>query len=202
MISQLQGKLVAKSPAEVVVSVAGVGFRLLVPLSTYRALGDEGSDAQLFTHLHVREDALDLFGFATPAERSIFLALISVSGVGPKSALTVLSGLSPEVFHRAVITEDLGILTSISGIGKKTAQRLIVELKDRMSGLDVSSIGRPEEGEAGDVGDAVLALVSLGMKRDAARDAVLEVRADAGTELPVDEIIMRALRKKRPRSNG
>jgi len=202
MISQLQGKLVAKGPAEVVVSVAGVGFRLLVPLSTYRALGDDGSDVHLFTHLHVREDALDLFGFATAAERSIFRALISVSGVGPKSALTVLSGLSPEVFHRAVITEDLGILTSISGIGRKTAQRLIVELKDRMSGLDVSSIGRAEAGEPGDVGDAVLALMSLGMKRDAARDAVLDVRAEARVDLPVDEIIMRALRKKRPRSSG
>ena len=202
MISQLQGKLVAKGPAEVVVSVAGVGFRLLVPLSTYRALGEDGSDVHLFTHLHVREDALDLFGFATAAERSIFRALISVSGVGPKSALTVLSGLSPEVFHRAVITEDLGILTSISGIGRKTAQRLIVELKDRMSGLDVSSIGRAEAGEPGDVGDAVLALMSLGMKRDAARDAVLDVRAEARVDLPVDEIIMRALRKKRPRSSG
>jgi Holliday junction DNA helicase RuvA len=194
MISELRGTLLRRSPAGVVVDVGGVGFSLLVPLSTFREIPDEGTDVHLFTYLHVREDALDLFGFHTEAERSIFRALISVSGIGPKLALAVLSGLSPEVFHRAVIEEDMGLLTSVSGIGKKTAQRMIVELKERLSGLDVSSIGGGDV--AGEVsGDAVLALVSLGMSRSIAREAVLRVQNEAGCELSLEELVRRALRR-------
>ena len=196
MISELRGTLARKSPAGVVIDVGGVGFRLLVPLSTFRRLPDEGSDVHLFTHLHVREDALDLFGFRSPEERAIFLELISVSGIGPKLGLAVLSGLSPEIFHRAVVEEDLGLLTSISGIGKKTAQRMIVELKERLSGMDVASIGGAGSGRE-DTGDAVLALVSLGMNAATAREAVIKVQREADCELPVEEIIKRALRKGR-----
>ncbi len=194
MISELKGSLLRRSPAGVVVDVGGIGFSMLVPLSTFRELGDEGSDVHLFTYLHVREDALDLFAFITEAERSIFRALISVSGIGPKLGLAVLSGLSPEVFHRAVVEEDMGLLTSVSGIGKKTAQRMIVELKDRFSGLDVSSIGGAGSGRE-DTGDAVRALVSLGMNRNTAREAVLRVQSDGGRELPVEELVRRALRR-------
>jgi Holliday junction DNA helicase RuvA len=194
MISELRGTLIEKSPAGIVVDVGGVGFRLLVPLSTYRELPDEGTAVRLLTHLHVKEDALDLFGFATPEERAIFLALVSVSGIGPKLALAILSGLSPEVFHRAVVEEDLGLLTSISGIGRKTAQRIIVELKEKLSGMDVSSIGGTGAPGAGEEGDAVLALVSLGVRRAVAREAVLRVQREAGCELPVEELIRRALR--------
>jgi Holliday junction DNA helicase RuvA len=194
MIAELTGRLIRRSPAGVVVEVGGVGFSMLVPLSTFRELGDEGSEVHLFTHLHVREDALDLFGFLTEAELSIFRELISVSGIGPKLALAVLSGLTPQLFHQAVIDEDMGLLTSISGIGKKTAQRMIVELKERLSGLDVSSIGgagAPTE----EAGDAVLALVSLGIGRAAAREAVIRVRNEAGCELSVEELVRRALRR-------
>ena len=106
MIAELRGTLLRRSPAGVVVDVGGVGFSMLVPLSTFRELADEGSEVHLFTYLHVREDALDLFAFATEAERSIFRELISVSGIGPKLGLAVLSGLSPEVFHQAVIEEE------------------------------------------------------------------------------------------------
>ena len=194
MIAELKGRLLRRSPAGVVVDVGGVGFVLLVPMSTFRELGDEGSEAHLFTYLHVREDALDLFGFQTEAERSIFRALISVSGIGPKLALAVLSGLSPEVFHRAVIEEDMGLLTSVSGIGKKTAQRMIVELKERLSGLDVSTIGGAGSGKE-DTGDAVLALMSLGMNRNTAREAVLRVQNEAGCELSLEELVRRALRR-------
>jgi Holliday junction DNA helicase RuvA len=194
MISELRGSLLRRSPAGVVVDVGGIGFSMLVPLSTFRELGDEGSDVHLFTYLHVREDALDLFAFLTEAERSIFRALISVSGIGPKLGLAVLSGLSPDVFHRAVVEEDMGLLTSISGIGKKTAQRMIVELKDRFSGLDVSSIGGAGGGRE-DTGDAVRALVSLGMNRNTAREAVLRVQSDGGCDLPVEELVRRALRR-------
>ena len=194
MIAHLKGKLVFKGPAEVVIDVGGVGFRMLVPLSTFRVLPDEGEAARVFTHLHVKEDALDLFGFATPAERTIFRELISVSGIGPKLGLAVLSGLSPEIFHRAVIDEDLGLLTSIKGIGRKTAQRMIVELKEKLSGLDVSSIGGAPPGRE-EAGDAVLALVSLGVGRAEAREAVLEAERDAGCGLSIEELIKRALRK-------
>jgi Holliday junction DNA helicase RuvA len=196
MISELKGTLIRKTPAEIVVDVGGVGFRLFVPLSTFRRLPDEGTAVRLFTHLHVKDDALDLFGFRSPEERTIFLELISVSGIGPKLGLAVLSGLSPEIFHRAVVDEDLGLLTSISGIGRKTAQRMIVELKERLSGMDVASIGGGDSGRE-EVGDAVLALVSLGMNGATARETVLKVQRDAGGELPVEELIKRALRKGR-----
>ncbi len=195
MIAHLKGKLAKKSPAETVVDVGGFGLRLLVPLSTFRRLPDEGENVSLLTHLHVKEDALDLFGFATAAERTIFRALISVSGIGPKLGLAVLSGLSPEIFHRAVVEEDLGLLTSISGIGRKTAQRMIVELKEKLSGMDVRSIGAVAEPGHEDVGDAVLALVSLGVNRASAREAVLKARREGGDDLPVEELIRRALRK-------
>jgi Holliday junction DNA helicase RuvA len=194
MIAELRGTLLRRSPAGVVVDVGGVGFSMLVPLSTFRELPDEEAEVHLFTYLHVREDALDLFAFGTEAERSIFRALISVSGIGPKLGLAVLSGLSPDVFHRAVIEEDMGLLTSVSGIGKKTAQRMIVELKERMTGLDVSSIGGRETGVEA-TGDAVLALMSLGMNRNTAREAVLRVQNEAGCELSLEELVRRALRR-------
>jgi len=194
MIAELRGKLVRRNPAGVVVDVSGVGYSMLVPMSTFKELGEEGSDVHIFTHTHVREDALDLFGFLTEAERSIFRELISISGIGPKLALAVLSGLSPQVFHRAVIEEDMALLTSVSGIGKKTAQRMIVELKERLSGLDVSSIGGgAAEHEV--AGDAVSALVSLGMNRATAREAVLRAQGEAGCELSVEELVRRALRR-------
>lgn len=195
MIAELTGKLVLKGPAEVVIDVGGVGFRMLVPLSTFRALPGEGEVVRVLTHLHVKEDALELFGFLTSPERTIFRELISVSGIGPKLGLAVLSGLSPEVFHRAVIDEDLGLLTSIKGIGRKTAQRMIVELKEKLSGMDVSSIGGAPPGRE-DAGDAVLALVSLGVGRAEARDAVLQAQRDGGGDLPIEELIRRALRKR------
>ncbi len=197
MIAQLAGTLVSKTPAEIVVGVGGVAFRMLVPLSTFRRLPDEGQNVRLFTHLHVKADALELFGFLSREERAIFLELISVSGIGPKLGLAVLSGLSPDVFHRAVIDEDLGLLTSVSGIGKKTAQRMIVELKEKLSGMDVSSIGGGGEPGGEEIGDAVLALVSLGVPRAAAREAVLAVRREAGDDIPVEELVKRALRRGR-----
>ena len=196
MISVLEGTLIEKKPSDVVLNVGGVGFRTIVPLSTYRGLPDLGASARLLTHLIVREDSIELYGFLTSAEREMFRALISVSGIGPKLGLAVLSGLSPDVFHRAVIDEDLGLLTSVSGIGKKTAQRMIVELKEKLSGMDVSSIGGGDPGRE-EMGDAVMALMQLGLTRPSAREAVLRVKHEAGCDLPVEEVIKRALRKAR-----
>ncbi|MBD3349606.1 MAG: Holliday junction branch migration protein RuvA [Candidatus Eisenbacteria bacterium] len=196
MIAELTGKLLRKSPAGLVVDVGGVGFELLAPVSTFRMLPEAGSDVHLYTHLHVKDDALQLFGFATPEERALFLELTSISGIGPKLGLAVLSGLAPDVFHSAVVGEDLALLTSVSGIGKKTAQRIIVELKDRLSGMDVASIGGAEPARER-AGDAVLALVALGMTGGAAREAVLRVQRESGCDLCVEDLIMRALRKGR-----
>jgi len=196
MIAELSGTLTRKTAACIVIDVGGVGFRLLVPVSTYRQLPGEGQPVHLFTHLHVKEDALELFGFGTPEERALFLELTSISGIGPKLGLAVLSGLAPDTFHAAVVGEDLTLLTSVSGIGKKTAQRIIVELKEKLSGMDVSSIGGGEA-ERESAGDAVLALVALGMNSSSARDAVLKVQREADCELCVEDLIMRALRKGR-----
>jgi holliday junction DNA helicase RuvA len=196
MIAELTGTLARKAAASIVVDVGGVGFRLLVPVSTYRGLPREGEAVHLFTHLHVKEDALELFGFATQEERTLFLELTSISGIGPKLGLAVLSGLAPDAFHAAVVGEDLTLLTSVSGIGKKTAQRIIVELKEKLSGMDVSSIGAAG-GERDSIGDAVLALVALGMNGGSAREAVLRVKREADCELCVEDLIMRALRKGR-----
>jgi len=195
MIAELAGRLIRKNPSGIIVDVGGVGFRVLVPLSTFRSLVGEGETVHLFTHLNVREDALDLFGFVTAAERTIFTELISVSGVGPKLGLAVLSGLSPEVFHEAVIQEDVALLTTIKGVGKKTAQRLVVELKEKLSGMDVSSIGGAGEEQREEMGDAVRALVSLGIAQASAREAVLAVRRECGEDLSIEELIKRALRK-------
>ncbi len=195
MIAELKGTLLRKNPANIVIDVAGVGYHAFIPLSTFRLIGQVGETIHIFTHMHVREDALDLFGFSSEGERTIFLELISVSGIGPKLGLAVLSGLSPEMFHRAVVDEDLGLLTSIKGIGKKTAQRLVVELKEKLSGMDVSLIGGggPEVHE--EVGDAVMALVSLGIPRAKARESVLAARRAGGDDLSVEELVKRALRK-------
>ncbi|MBM3307340.1 MAG: Holliday junction branch migration protein RuvA [Candidatus Eisenbacteria bacterium] len=195
MISVLEGTLIEKRPSDVVLDVGGVGYRAAVPLSTYRGLPDTGTRTRLLTHLIVRDDALELYGFLTSAEREIFRALIGVTGIGPKLGLAALSGLSPDVFHRAVIDENLGLLTSVSGIGKKTAQRMIVELKEKFSGMDVSSIGGGEGAGREEAGDAVAALVQLGLTRASAREAVLRVRREAGCDLPIEEVIKRALRK-------
>jgi Holliday junction DNA helicase RuvA len=193
MISVLEGTLIEKRPSDVVVDVGGVGYRAMVPLSTFRGLPEAGARTRVLTHLIVRDDAIELYGFLTTGERDIFRALIGVTGIGPKLGLAVLSGLSPDVFHRAVIDEDLALLTSVSGIGKKTAQRMIVELKEKLSGMDVSSIGGGPAGEG--AGDAVAALVQLGVTRASAREAVLRVTREAGCELPIEEVIRRALRK-------
>ena len=132
MISYIKGTLVEKAPARIVVDNSGLGYEILLPLSSYDMIGDIGSEVLVYTHFHVREDSQTLFGFATTKERKLFQMLISVSGIGPRSALTILSGVSVDDFCDAVAREEEAFLTAISGIGRKTAQRLIVELKGRI----------------------------------------------------------------------
>lgn len=169
MIAFITGKLAAKSPTWAVVETAGVGFHVFIPVSSFNALGPAGSDVRLLTHLHVREDALHLYGFATEAERRLFLLLISVSGVGPKLAQGILSGISVEEFEAAVRAQDAAALVKVPGVGRKTADRLVLELRDKIGDA-------PAAGPAGAASpveeEAVLALVSLGYKRVQAQEAV------------------------------
>jgi Holliday junction DNA helicase RuvA len=195
LISYVKGTLVEKRPAKIVVETDGIGYEILVPLSSYDALGDVGSNIMVHTHLHVREDCHLLFGFATEKERRLFQMLISVSGIGPRSALTILSGVSVDDFCEAIAKEEVDFLTAISGVGKKTAQRLIVELKSRISEEEIISVGAPALVSARDlIPEAVQALVSLGFPRSTARKAVEKCVSDAGRELCVEELIRSALR--------
>lgn len=192
MITTLQGVLEEKNPAYAVIDIAGVGYHVRIPLSSYQALGETGSVIRLFTHLVVREDDLQIYGFATRRERSLFQLLIGISGVGPKLAQTILSGLAADQLERAVAAQDSETLTAIPGVGRKTAQRLILELKDKIA------LTEPAEGKSMAVSgfgeEAVLALVSLGYSRARARKVVSEVmRQDAADS--VESIIRQALRR-------
>jgi len=175
MIARLTGRLVDKQPNRVVVDVGGVGYDVAVPLSTFYTLGDTGAPVSLRIHTHVREDTIALFGFATPLELLLFERLIAVSGIGPKVALSVLSGIEPEELVRAVRTEDTARLTAIPGVGKKTAERIGLELKDRLPRALAGVAGAlVPAGEAGGGlrDDLLSALVNLGYHRAAAEKAI------------------------------
>lgn len=178
MIGSLRGRIDQKAIDEVLLEVSGVGYRIAIPLSTYEALPTEGEEARLLTHLHVREDELTLYGFATPRERRLFATLVGVSGIGPRLALHVLSRLTPERFVTAIARQDLATLTGISGVGKKTAERMVLELKDKV--VDLAEVEPTEEAVAltSNGEDAVKALIALGIRRGAAERAVRESLAN------------------------
>jgi len=178
VIAHLDGMLLEKQLQRLIVSVGGVGYDVLVPLSTMYAIGEPGSRVALRIHTHVREDALQLFGFATVLEQSLFERLISVSGIGPKVGLSVLSGIEPAELIRAIRTSDLARLTRIPGVGKKTAERIVLELKDR---LPESGVAEPVPAQPGDdVRDDVLsALTNLGYQRATVEKTVDKVLAAA-----------------------
>lgn len=186
MIASLRGRLIDKQPTRVIVDVNGVGYEVHVPLSTFYTLGEVGSEVALRVHTHVREDALALFGFATSVELALFERLIAINGIGPRLALAVLSGIEPAELVRAVRAHDLGRLMAIPGVGRKTAERIGLELKDRLPAA--VEVGPDEAGAAagGGVRDDVLsALVNLGYPRAAAERAlarVLEARPEASFE--------------------
>ena len=197
MIARLRGRLAGKEPNRIIVDVGGVGYDVAVPLSTYYTLGDPGSDVELRVHTHVREDTLALYGFATGLELQIFERLIAISGIGPKLALAVLSGIDVTDLVRAVMGSDVGRLTAIPGIGKKTAERIGLELKDK---LPKGLIGDAPDGLApGAPGselrlDLLSALLNLGYHRPLAARAVDAALARAGS--PVFETVLKpALRE-------
>jgi Holliday junction DNA helicase RuvA len=173
MIGRLAGRLVAKHPPQILVDVHGVGYEVDVPMSTLYQLPSAGSDVSLLTHLIVREDAHQLYGFATEPERTLFRKLLKISGVGARTALAVLSGMSVSDVKQAVTEQDSGRLTRIPGIGKKTAERLLLELKDK---LDLAVAAAPAEAPPAS-GDIVNALLALGYNDKEAQFAVRNLDA-------------------------
>ncbi len=187
MIAQLRGRILEKQPNRIVVDVNGVGYDVFVPLSTFYGLGESGSDVVLRIHTHVREDALNLYGFATLLEQELFERLIGVSGIGPKVALAVLSGIEPAELMRAIERSDLARLTAIPGVGKKTSERIVLELKDRLPRPQaVAAAAGAAPADASDLRDDVLsALLNLGYHRPLAEKAVasaLKAAPDGGFE--------------------
>jgi Holliday junction DNA helicase RuvA len=195
MIAFLRGRVVDKQPNRVIVDIHGVGYDVYVPLSTFYEIGEEGADVALRVHTHVREDALQLYGFLTDLERQLFERLIAISGIGPKLAIVVLSGMDPRDLVAAVQRADIARLTGIPGVGKKTAERIVLELKDRLAQVAV-----PAAAVSGAVpadrlrADLLSALQNLGYHRPQAEkavDAVLRAAEDASLE----EALKSALRE-------
>ncbi len=198
MIAYLKGKLLEKEANSLILDVGGVGYDVTIPLSTFYELGETGEDIELRIYTYVREDSLQLFGFRTLRERSLFLKLITVSGIGPKLAITMLSGMSADEIIVAVRTDNLARLTSIPGVGKKTAERLVIELRDKLN--EISSASVEERAAASNAptsvdavyDDALSALINLGYQRNAAEKA-LKQAVQEGTEMSVQKLLRKSL---------
>ena len=199
MITFLHGKLVEALPTQVTVDVNGVGYEVLIPLSSFDKLPSPGGEVKLLTHLAVREDAHTLYGFMTAVERELFRLLINtVSGIGPKIALNILSGMNATAFRGAVANGDVKALSQISGVGKKTAERIVVELKDRIGAAgawEASSAQRALSPEDQKINDAVLALMALGFKQIEAHDSVRAALNALGPKPTVEDLVRAALKK-------
>jgi len=198
MITFLDGKLVSALPTQAIVDVSGVGYEVFIPLSSYDKLPAAGQSVRILTHLHVREDAHVLYGFMSAAERDLFRLLVNhVSGIGPKLGLAVLSGMSVNNFKSAVVNSDVAALAKISGLGKKTAERIVLELKDKLGvaaaweAASATHAPTPEEEEAN---EAVLALIELGYKQVDAHKSVREMQ-QKGEAKSAEDLVKLALKK-------
>ncbi|HKE57921.1 MAG TPA: Holliday junction branch migration protein RuvA [Pyrinomonadaceae bacterium] len=203
MIAHLSGTLLSKQATSVIVDVAGVGYEVTIPLSTFYELADTGSPVQLRIYTHVREDTLQLYGFKTTRERELFLRIISVSGIGPKLGITLLSGMSADEMIASIRTNNLARLTLIPGIGRKTAERLVVELREKVAAMSSAELeeemGAPAEVKAAATedsvrADALSALLNLGYQRSAAEKAIDSALGEGG-DITVESILRRSLRK-------
>ncbi|CAN5232604.1 MAG: Holliday junction branch migration protein RuvA [Pyrinomonadaceae bacterium] len=203
MIAHLTGTLLAKQATSVILDVGGIGYEVTIPVSTFYDMGETGSQVSLRIYTHVREDALQLFGFRTARERELFTLLISVTGIGPKSGIAMLSGMSADEIITAIRTNNLARLTAIPGVGKKTAERLVIELRDKMAAL---SSPAPEEQLAAQTPgaaaaatedslreDALSALTNLGYQRAAAERSINQALQEGG-DLSVELLLRRSLR--------
>jgi Holliday junction DNA helicase RuvA len=199
MITFLRGKLVEALPTQAVLEVGGIGYEVLIPLSSYDKLPAPGQELKLLTQLIVREDAHILYGFATEGERDLFRLLVnSVSGIGPKTALNILSGMNAVAFRGAVASSDVKALSQISGVGKKTAERIVVELRDKIGAAAALEAASARHGLSPDdqkINDAVLALMALGFKQLEAHDAVRAAQAMLGVSVTVEDLVRACLKK-------
>lgn len=200
MIAYLSGKLLEKQATSVIIDVGGVGYEVTIPLSTFYELGEVGDEIQLRIYTHVREDALQLFGFKTEREKQLYLKLISVQGIGAKSGVTMLSGMSADEIIVAIRTDNLARLTAIPGVGKKTAERLVIELRDKLNDLSSGEVQQSLAVSGGQQNvpvdavydDALSALVNLGYQRNAAEKA-LKQAVQQGTEMSVQKLLRKSL---------
>ena len=199
MITFLHGKLVEALPTQVIINVSGVGYEALIPLSSFDKLPPPGQDVKLLTQLVIREDAHTLYGFMTAAERDLFRLLVNtVSGIGPKIALNILSGMNPVAFRGAVANGDVKSLSQISGVGRKTAERIIVELRDKIGAAgawEAASARHALSPEDQKVNDAALALMALGFKQVEAHDAIRAAHTMLGAKATVEELVRVCLKK-------
>jgi Holliday junction DNA helicase RuvA len=199
MITYLAGKLAAALPTQAIVDVAGVGYEVLIPLSSYDRLPPVGQPIHMLTHLHVREDAHILYGFMSAPERDLFRLLVNnVSGIGPKLALAVLSGMSVGNFKSAVVNNDVASLSKISGLGKKTAERIVLELKDKLgvvAAWEAASAANAPTAEESQANEAVLALIALGYKQVEAHKTVRELQERQPEIKTAEELVKNALKR-------
>lgn len=199
MISFLRGTLIEALPTRVTIDVHGIGYAVLIPLSSFDRLPAVGQEVRILTHLVVREDAHTLYGFVSEAERGLFRLLVeTVTGIGPKIALNILSGMNPTAFRGAVSGGDVRALSRISGVGRKTAERIIVELRDKVgpgAGWEAVSAARALPPAEQAIHDAVLALVALGFKQQDALETVRAAQLALGPEASVEELVRTGLRK-------
>ncbi len=196
MITFLEGILVEKQPTRVVLNVHGVGYEIFIPLSSFDRLPSENTACRMLTHDHLREDLHNLYGFVTEAERSLFEMLLGISGIGPKTALSALSGLSVRDLKAAVVEGDVKRLSSISGVGKKTAERIVVELRHKLSAGDaLEAVSGAPDALPGDLRtrDAMLALISLGYKQLDAQQRVRDVLHKIKPTATVEDVVRAAL---------
>src|SRR5882757_5348515 len=199
MITFLNGTLASALPTQAVIDVNGVGYEVFIPLSSYDKLPSPGQPVRILTHLHVREDAQILYGFMTAAERDLFRLLVNhVSGIGPKLALAVLSGMSVSYFKSAVVNSDVASLSKISGLGKKTAERIVLELKDKLgvaAAWEAASTAHAPTPEEEQANEAVLALIALGYKQVDAHKTVRDLQERQPEIKTAEELVKNALKK-------
>ena len=194
MIAQLKGNLARKTPESIIINVGGVGYEVFIPLSSYDRLPAENQNCRILVFEYIREDQHSLFGFMTDLERKTFTLLMSVNGIGPKLAMSALSSLAVADLNAAIVAGDVARLATITGIGKKTAERMVVELRDKLSASGMlSGIGGGKPGTR--TSDAILALVSLGYKPAEAGRMASAAASGGGADLSVEEIVRRALRR-------
>lgn len=195
MIDSIKGPIFYKDPASVVLDMHGLRLKLSITVATYNSLPDKGMETELLTYFNVREDLMELYGFANQEERNMFIMLNTITGIGPRSGMNILSGLNPVEFKKNIIAGDVKSLTVIPGIGAKTAKRIIVELKEKFVDQDDDNMDFMSSIDDGKAGDAVIALMSLGYRRGQVNHAIRKLESAGELNGSIEDIIKKALKK-------